>query len=236
LAYYIVIAIASAIINTRGTSIIFQAQATPGGFDVISSHIASRKKDNKVLKFFMKFLGVFVIFSITIINFFFVEENYRMKKSLIEKELFESGEDFEEKNLEDYLEEWKNDLDLANKKEEESEIKDQDVLIKKQLLKDCFELRNKNRSLTSVIASKIKKDSNFLLKYPIELDYFLSKDDNERKLKIKDEILTIEEKIKKEPEITPLLERKWELGERIKKERSNLLVSYFRYVTNDEKL
>jgi uncharacterized membrane-anchored protein YitT (DUF2179 family) len=70
LPYYIVIAITASIIHTFGYSLIFQAQATPGGFDVISSHFSSQKKKKKSsVGFFMKTLGIFVILFLTMINF-----------------------------------------------------------------------------------------------------------------------------------------------------------------------
>jgi uncharacterized membrane-anchored protein YitT (DUF2179 family) len=100
LPYYIVIAIVAAIIHTYGYSLIFQAQATPGGLEIITSHFSSRKGKKKLsIGTFMKVFGLIIIFSVTLINFICIEDNSKMKKSLLAKEIEEQKQKLEEKGL-----------------------------------------------------------------------------------------------------------------------------------------
>ncbi|MEG7978519.1 MAG: YitT family protein [Mollicutes bacterium UO1] len=100
LPYYIVIAIVAAIIHTYGYSLIFQAQATPGGLEIITSHFSSQKGKKKFsIGTFMKVFGIIIIFVVTLINFTMIEDSSKMKKSLLEKEIEEQEEKLEEKGL-----------------------------------------------------------------------------------------------------------------------------------------
>src|SRR5438034_5551375 len=70
LPYYIVIAIVAAIIHTYGYSLIFQAQATPGGLEIITSHFSSQKTKKKFsIGTFIKFFGLVIISLITLVIF-----------------------------------------------------------------------------------------------------------------------------------------------------------------------
>jgi uncharacterized membrane-anchored protein YitT (DUF2179 family) len=69
LPYYIVIAIVAAIIHTYGYSLIFQAQATPGGLELFTSHFSSQKKSKFSIGTFTKFFGFAIIFLVTLVNF-----------------------------------------------------------------------------------------------------------------------------------------------------------------------
>jgi len=100
LPYYIVIAIVAAIIHTYGYSLIFQSQATPGGLEIFTSHFSSRKGKKKVsISTLMKIFGLIIIFLVTLLNFTMIEDDYRMKKSLLEKEMEEQKDKLEEKGL-----------------------------------------------------------------------------------------------------------------------------------------
>jgi len=112
LPYYIVIAVVAAIIHTYGYSLIFQAQATPGGLEIFTSHFSSRKGKKKVsISTLMKVFGLVIIFSVTLINFAAIEDNSKMKKSLLQKEIEEQKEKLEEKGLKIKGKETKNILD-----------------------------------------------------------------------------------------------------------------------------
>jgi uncharacterized membrane-anchored protein YitT (DUF2179 family) len=72
LPYYIVIAILAAIIHTYGYSLIFRAQATPGGLEIFTSHFSSQKEKEKSkfsISSLMKMFGIAVIFAVTLVNF-----------------------------------------------------------------------------------------------------------------------------------------------------------------------
>jgi uncharacterized membrane-anchored protein YitT (DUF2179 family) len=123
LPYYIVIAIVAAIIHTYGYSLIFQAQATPGGLEIFTSHFSSRKGKKKFsISTFMKLFGLIIIFSVTLFNFIWIEDSSKMKKSLLTKEIREQEKRLEEKGLKiegketkDILKDWKKDIKNAKK-------------------------------------------------------------------------------------------------------------------------
>jgi uncharacterized membrane-anchored protein YitT (DUF2179 family) len=106
LPYYIVIAIVAAIIHTYGYSLIFRAQATPGGLEIFTSHFSSRKGKRKIsISTLMKIFGLIIIFLVTLFNFTMVENSTKMKKSLLKKELEEQELKGRGKRIEDILDE-----------------------------------------------------------------------------------------------------------------------------------
>ena len=100
LPYYIVIAVVAAIIHTYGYSLIFQAQATPGGLEIFTSHFSSREGKKKIsISSLMKIFGLIIIFAVTLLNFTMVEGNAKVRKSLLGKEIQEQKEKLIEKGL-----------------------------------------------------------------------------------------------------------------------------------------
>ena len=100
LPYYIVIAIVAAIIHTYGYSLIFQAQATPGGLEIFTSHFSSRKGKKKVsISALMKIFGLVIIFLVTLLNFTTIEDDSKMRESLLGKEIEEQKEKLEARGL-----------------------------------------------------------------------------------------------------------------------------------------
>jgi len=59
----------------------------------------------------MKVFGLVIIFLVTLFNFTMIEDNYKMKKSLLEKEIEEQKEKLEEKGLKIKGKETQNILD-----------------------------------------------------------------------------------------------------------------------------
>jgi uncharacterized membrane-anchored protein YitT (DUF2179 family) len=91
LPYYIVIAIVAAIIHTYGYSLIFQTQATPGGLEVITSHFSVQKsKKNFSIGAFTRYFGMTIILLVTLINFVWIEDSHKMKRSSLQKEMLET--------------------------------------------------------------------------------------------------------------------------------------------------
>src|SRR3954467_5710324 len=86
----------AAIIHTYGYSLIFQTQATPGGLEIFTSHFSSQKKSKFSISTFTKLFGFGIIFLVTLINFFFIEDNPKMKNSSLEKEIQEIQQKNEE--------------------------------------------------------------------------------------------------------------------------------------------
>jgi uncharacterized membrane-anchored protein YitT (DUF2179 family) len=237
LPYYIVIAVVAAIIHTYGYSLIFQAQATPGGLEIFTSHFSSQKGKKKVsISLLMKMFGLIIIFVVTLLNFTMVENNAKMRKSLLGKEieeqkkkLTEKGLKIEGKTVENILDDWKKDMEKAKQlKEGES-----------QNLQRIFTIREKNSPLTALL--KNKTGCQQLEDYPQEIDYYLEPDEEKEK-KLEAE----KEKIRKEisevegEELAKKLNRKNDLENRInelKKERQrNAFPKYLSYITNNERL
>ena len=89
--YYIVIAIVAAIIHTYGYSLIFQAQATPGGLEIFTSHVSSQKKSKISISALMKTFGIIITLLVTIFNFCWIEDNPKMKRSILQREIQEKN-------------------------------------------------------------------------------------------------------------------------------------------------
>jgi uncharacterized membrane-anchored protein YitT (DUF2179 family) len=239
LPYYIVIAMVAAIIHTYGYSLIFQAQATPGGLEIFTSHFSSRKGKRKIsISTLMKVFGLVIIFLVTLINFTMIEDNSKMRKSLLEKEIEEQKEKLEERGLEikgkktEYiLKDWRDEMEtvkqLKLKKKE-----DQD-------LKKIFEIEEKNRPLTSLLKNKTGYQK--LEDYPQEVDYYLAQDEEKGK-QLKAEKEEVEKGMSgvAGEALTKKLWRKNNLEMRIKgleKERKrNIFPKYLSYITNNERL
>lgn len=89
--YYIVIAIVAAIVHTYGYSLIFQAQATPGGLEIITSHFSVQKSKKKFsIGVFTRYFGISIIFLVTLVNFVWIEDSSKMKRSSLQKEMLET--------------------------------------------------------------------------------------------------------------------------------------------------
>jgi len=234
LPYYIVIALVAAVIHTYGYSLIFQAQATPGGLDILTSHFTSQKKTSFSISYLTKIFGFFVIFLVTLINFRWVENNPKMKNSDLQKDIQElqtKDEKLYGKNSEQILREWENDMKkIKNLKQSQESDK----------IKEVFEIREKNLLLTNLL--KNKTGENNLEDYPQELHYY-SLNEEEKIINLEKEI----EKIKFElsnfsgSELEEKLLRKGYLQlklNRIKsrKNKSNYFTRYLNYITNNEKL
>ena len=67
--FYIAIALLAALIHTYGYSLIFKARATPGGLEIITAHLSSKKKTKVSLSTLFKFFGFLIVFVITLISF-----------------------------------------------------------------------------------------------------------------------------------------------------------------------
>lgn len=91
LPYYIVIAIVAAIVHTYGYSLIFQAQATPGGLEIFTSHFSSQKKSKISISALMKIFGIVIILLVTVFNFLWVEDDPKMKRSILQREIQEEN-------------------------------------------------------------------------------------------------------------------------------------------------
>ena len=237
LPYYIVIAIVAAIIHTYGYSLIFQAQATPGGLEIFTSHFSSRKGKKKVsISALMKIFGIVIIFLVTLLNFATIEDDSKMRESLLGKEIEEQKEKLEarglkikEKKTEDILRDWKKDMENVKSMRKEEN----------QNIKKIFEIREKNRPLTLLLKNKTGYQQ--LEEYPQEVDYYLDQD-KERESKLKTERDEIEKEIGNSTgeKLTKKLQRKNDLEKRIKeleKERQkNIFPKYLSYITNNERL
>ncbi|MCE8167833.1 MAG: YitT family protein [Candidatus Moeniiplasma glomeromycotorum] len=236
LPYYIVIAIVAAIIHTYGYSLIFQSQATPGGLEIITSHFSTREKGRKFsISTFMKIFGLIIIFLVTLVNFTMIEDNSKMKKSLLEKDLEDQKEKLAEGGMKitgsitDTLDKWRKDMKEAKQLEKKN---DKDI-------KKILEIREKNRPLTSFLKRKIGYQQ--LENYPQEVDYYLAQD-RERKNKLETEKEKIEKRLDNisGEKLVRKLRRKNDLEARIKEldkelER-NFLPKYLSYITNNERL
>ena len=230
----------AAIIHTYGYSLIFQAQATPGGLEIFTSHFSSRKGKKKVsISTLMKVFGLGIIFLVTLINFTMIEDNSKMKESLLQKEIEEQKEKLEEKGLKikekktkSILEDWKNDMKEAKELEKKEEKDNQDI-------KKIFEIREKNLPLTSLLKNKIGYQQ--LEHYPQEVGYYLAQG-KERKAKLEAEKNKINKKISSVSgeKLAKKLRRKNDLETKIKEldkeQQRSIFPKYLSYITNNERL
>ncbi|MCE8162922.1 MAG: YitT family protein [Candidatus Moeniiplasma glomeromycotorum] len=229
LPYYIVIAIVGAVIYTYGTSLIYQAQATKGGFDIFITHFSSQKKKFS-LSAFMQIFGGIILFLITLVNFFWIEDSPKMKASGLTKEIQENKQlvtypKVKDKKIEEIIKGWKEDMEQANLLEKENKIQ------------ASFALRNEpvNQLLTSLFRNKIEEPQ--LEKYPQEIDYYLVKDEEKsslmqvelNKLNNSTSTLSSEEHQRK----VNLEKRKAKVS---KEQERNWLGRYLIYTTNNERL
>lgn len=65
----LIIALVAAVFHTYGYSLIFRAQATPGGLEIISAHFASKKKSNFSLSLWSKIFGGAILVLATLFDF-----------------------------------------------------------------------------------------------------------------------------------------------------------------------
>ena len=79
----------AAVIHTYGYSLIFQAQATPGGLEIITSHFSAQKEAKFSISKFTKVFGFAIIFVVSLLNFALVDNNPKLRKSDLEKEVRE---------------------------------------------------------------------------------------------------------------------------------------------------
>jgi len=234
LPYYIIIALVAAVIHTYGYSLIFQAQATPGGLDILTSHFTSQKKPSFSISYLTKIFGFFTIFLVTVINFHWVENNPKMKNSDLQKDVEElktKNEKFSDKNSEQILRGWENDMEKIKQLRQSQEP---------DKIKEVFEIREKNTLLTNLLKNKTGESN--LEEYPQELNYYLLSEQEkinslEKELKeIEFELsnfsgLELEEKMGRKSYLQLRLNRI-----KSKKNKSNYFTRYLNYITNNEKL
>lgn len=108
-----------------------------------------------------------------------------------------------------------------------------------QNIKKIFEIREKNRPLTSLLKNKVGYQQ--LEDYPQEVDYYLAEDE-ERKVKLEAEKGEIEKEISGVggEDLTKKLRRKNDLVVRIreleKEQQRSSFPKYLSYITNNERL
>jgi hypothetical protein len=217
--------------------LIFQSQATPGGLEIFTSHFSSGKGKRKIsIGTLMKFFGLIIIFLVTLINFSLVENNYKMKESLLQKEIEDKKKELEEegikiegKDTNVIIEEWKNEMKKANDLEKQN---DGDA-------RKVFEIREKYRHLTSLL--KGKTGHNQLETYPQEVDYYLEQGEKKSD-KMEKEKKEIEKELNNVPreELIQKLQRKNNLEARIKElkkeNKRSIVPKFLSYLTNNERL
>jgi len=229
LPYYIVIAIVAAIIHTFGYSLIFKAQATPGGLEIFTSHFSSQKKSKISIGTLMKMFGIIIIVLVTVFNFFWVEDSSKMKKSILQKEVQEENlTAIKGEKIEDTIERWKKNMEDANQLEEEGNKK------------ESFKIRSENYPITTLFRNKINEPK--LEKNPKEIDYYLL-NSKEKLIALDSEIKKLEIEIDKNQGteiLTEKLQRKDNLTkryEKLKKETERkVVVRYLNYISNNERL
>jgi len=212
LPFYVTIALLAALIHTYGYSLIFRARATPGGLEIVTAHLSSKKKTKVSLKFLFQFFGFLIVFSITVVSFLCIDDNPKVKEAGLKTYLWEKNKSAEQKflneeeRLNQVLKRWKEnyetkrsleeknlELEEAIKQEENPEIKQ----VKEQQLhqnqQKILVIQKENAPLTTHL--KIKTGSEFLEDYPKEeIDMYLM---NKKKLKnsLEKEIAKKEQKI-----------------------------------------
>jgi uncharacterized membrane-anchored protein YitT (DUF2179 family) len=230
LPYYIVIAIVAAIVHTYGYSLIFQAQATPGGLEILTSHFSSQKKSKISIGALTKIFGIVIILVVTVFNFLWVEDSPEMKRSILQREIQEEEKLASNKGEEivDVIEKWKKNMKHANELEENKN------------LKESSKIRAKNNPITVLFANNVNEAK--IEKYPQEIDYYLLS--NREKISALDsEIKVLETQINKNPGTEVLkekLQRKNNLtkrSEKLKRETNrNSFIKYLSYISNNERL
>lgn len=120
LPFYIAIAVGAALIHTFGYSLIFRAKATPGGLEIVTSHFAGKKNATFSMSYFFKCFGFVIIFLITMIGFFGIDNNIKVKKSELKTYLLEVNRELPLK--ERFIEE-KSDLDSVLNRWKQEKIK-----------------------------------------------------------------------------------------------------------------
>lgn len=229
LPYYIVIAIVGAIIHTYGYSLIFQAQATPGGLEIFTSHLSSQKKRKISISALTKTFGIIITLVVTISNFLWIEDNPKIKKSILQREVQEKNLVFnKEEKIEDTIKKWRENMEQANKLE------------KGKNLRESSEIRAKNYPITSFFKNKINEPK--LEKYPYEIDYYVLSE-KEKINALNSEIEKIKVDISSNPStevLTEKLQRKNDLIQRseklLKETDRNIFIRYLNYVSNNERL
>ncbi|RHZ35514.1 YitT family protein [endosymbiont GvMRE of Glomus versiforme] len=243
LPYYITIAIVAAIIHTYGYSLIFQAQATPGGLEIFTSYLSQKKKVKLPISFLIKIFGLSIVFVTILVNFILVEDNTKIRKSLLSKEIEETDKKkiswYERKKIIDKIKKGEIDCLLKGWKEQMEDLKELRKKNDEKSIKKALKISENNRLITSIVKRKIEgldpED------YPQELEYYLS--DNKNKL------IWLENEIKKNNELIKnnskknskkCLQRKFSLTERkYKLEEINSkgkVWNYLNYVSNNERL
>lgn len=245
LPYYIVISVVSAIIHTFGYSLIFRAKATPGGLEIITSYLLSKKRKKVSTSSLARWFGISVVFFLTIFNFAFIEENKRIKKNNICKEVIENLKNSEEETCQKKKVKLEKILKDGNLDTFFTELR---LSIEKFRFSKSFFFDKKNEldesdyRLALFLKNKVGKKEK-LLSYPQELDYYLS-EGKELIDKMKEEVQTLKtecsKKVKDSKKERELMQRKEYLERKIIKlkeeQEANFLLKFFRYVTNNERL
>lgn len=244
LPFYIAISIGAAIIHSYGYSLIFQARATPGGLEIITSYFTNKKNSRTPLKFLFKIFGFSIIFLITIISFLLIDDNPNVKKAELKTHLEKQNFLQENDDLDRVLENWKNNwqkrknLEKTNSelKKQTQQEQNQEEIKKNQ--EEIAEIEVNNSLLTTLLKKKIS--SGYLDEYPIkEIDAYLESKQNLIS-SLKSEIQVIEKNFKtrnnkeENKKYLEYLKKKLERTEKDYCDRS--LFGYLKYVTNNERL
>jgi len=224
LPYYIVISLVSSIIHTFGYSLIFKSKSTPGGLEIFTSYFSSQK-DNKIsISLFTKIFGFFIIFLVSLINFFFINDNKIMKKSFFEKEIYEIRKNLKEEIRKDWEKEIEEIMNIS------FNFKDFDC--KKKTEKHLKKVEKKISEIFEIDIIELEKILGIeeISKYPQDIILYIENKKNKLKI-IKKEI---EKNIFYTKERKKYLEKE---KKSIEKEISkNNFFRYLSYITNNEKL
>lgn len=262
LPFYVTIALLAALIHTYGYSLIFRARATPGGLEIITAHLSSKKKTKVSLKFLFQFFGFLIVFLITVVSFLWIDDNPEIKRAELKTYLWEKNKAAEPKfinegeDLDQVLKRWRENYQTKRNLEKENskleaivnqeanpeikQIKAQKICQNQQKI---LAFQKENALLTTHL--KIKTGSEFLEDYPEEeIDIYLM---NKEELKnaLKEEIAKKEQEIisttdnnKRAKKYLIYLKKRQEKTEKEIYEKTPMgyLKGYARYATNNEKL
>lgn len=260
LPFYVTIALLAALIHTYGYSLIFKARATPGGLEIITAHLSSKKKAKISISTLFKFFGFLIIFLITLISFFGIDDNPKVKKAQLKTYLWEKNKVakqkflHEEESLDQVLEKWKKNYQIKSDLEKEifelerdagqeksPEIKQEKERQVHQKQQRIATLQKENALLTTYL--KLKTGSEFLEEHPKEeIEMYLM---NREGLKdaLKEEITKREKEIistdnKRARKYLIYLKKRQERNkeEIYEKTPFGYFKGYVKYATNNEKL
>ncbi|RHZ36510.1 YitT family protein [endosymbiont GvMRE of Glomus versiforme] len=260
LPFYVTIALLASLIHTYGYSLIFKARATPGGLEIITAHLSSKKKAKVSLGVLFKFFGFLVVFLITVISFLGIDDNPKVKKAELKTYLWGKNNASEkeflnaEEDLDQVLKKWKkkyqikNDLEKENSELEKEINQEKDPEIKQKNEKKIHQnqqkilaLQKENAPLTTYL--KLKIGSEYIEDYPEEEVKMHLMNREELRNALKKEIAKREKETsspenKKTRKYLIYLKKRQEKNEKeiYEKTPTGYFKGYVKYVTNNEKL